>query len=445
MNQDSTIFALSSGSGRAGVAVVRVSGAEAGKVFALFGSTCPAPRKASLRRLFQPDGSVLDEVLALWLPGPGTATGEDMAELHLHGSPAIVSAVLAQLSQAEGFALAERGAFSYRAYRNRKLDLLQVEGLADVLEAETDNQRRLAMRQFLGDASHTYETWRADLVRALALMEAAIDFSEEDDVAVKATAEAQAVVRRLIAAFTDALSKAGRAAQVRRGLRVVLAGPPNAGKSSLLNWLVGRDTAIVSPVAGTTRDVVESSLVIAGTPILISDTAGLHQGTTDVIEQEGMRRTLRAVGEADILVWVEAVDGVSTEEPERKPDFRVLNKTDLAGAGSRPTGAEKVWPVSVRSGEGLDDFRAALEESIRVRNDLGEDAVVVRERHRRAVELALGHLHHARGEDGGGDGRGLEFIAEDMRKAAAALAGVTGRVDVEDLLGEIFSAFCIGK
>lgn len=438
MNHPPTIFALSSGPGRAGVAVLRVSGARAGEVFTLFRARQPESRRAALRRLHQPDGSVLDEALVLWLPGPGTATGEDMVELHLHGSPAIVSAALATLSKAEGFALAERGAFTARAFRNRKLDLLQVEGLADVLEAESETQRRLAMRQFLGDASQRYETWRSDLVRALALMEAAIDFAEEDDVALRAADEARAVMARLITAFEQALAQAARAAQVRRGVRVVLAGPPNAGKSSLLNWLAGREAAIVSPIAGTTRDVVESSLVMAGLPILISDTAGLHHGTTDVIEREGMKRTLRAVDDADILVWVEAVDGAAPEQPPRAPDFRVLNKVDLGSNVSRVTGA---WPVSVKTGEGLAAFRTALEDSIRGRNDLGEDAVVVRERHRLAVEAALAHLHHAREQDG----RGLEFVAEDMRKAAAALAGVTGRVDVEDLLGEIFSAFCIGK
>jgi tRNA modification GTPase len=224
-------------------------------------------------------------------------------------------------------------------------------------------------------------------------------------------------------------------------LRVVLAGPPNAGKSSLLNWLTGRDAAIVSPVAGTTRDVVESSLVLAGTPVLLADTAGLRDGRTDSIEQEGMRRTMRAVEDADILVWVEAVDAAEQTAPPRPPTFHVLNKVDLGTSDSGRDESDPVWPVSVKSGAGLDSFRAALADSIRKWNELGEDAVVVRERHRTAVERALFHLHHARGNAV----RGLEFMAEDMRKAASALAGVTGRVDVEDLLGEIFSAFCIGK
>lgn len=441
MNQDETIFALSSGSGRAGVAVIRVSGPSAANVFPLFGASTPSPRMASVRRLLDETGAVLDQALVLWLPGPGTATGEDMAELHLHGSAAIVSAVLSRLAKAEGFALAEPGAFTYRAFRNRKLDLLQVEGLVDVLASESDAQRRLAMRQFLGETSTIYESWRGELVRALALAEAAIDFSEEDDVALKAADESIAVMERLCVALGQALAQADRATQVRRGLRVVLAGPPNAGKSSLLNWLTGRDAAIVSPVAGTTRDVVESSLVLAGTPVLLADTAGLRDGSTDSIEQEGMRRTMRAVEDADILVWVEAVNAVEQTSPPRPPTFHVLNKVDLGTSDSGRNESDPVWPVSVRSGAGLDSFRAALADSIRKWNELGEDAVVVRERHRTAVERALFHLHHARGNAV----RGLEFMAEDMRKAASALAGVTGRVDVEDLLGEIFSAFCIGK
>jgi tRNA modification GTPase len=246
---------------------------------------------------------------------------------------------------------------------------------------------------------------------------------------------------KLVTSFEQALAQAGRASQVRGGLRVVLAGPPNAGKSSLLNWLVGRDAAIVSPVAGTTRDVVESGLELGGLSVVVSDTAGLREGATDLIEREGMRRTREAVSDADVLVWVEAVDDRSEVALPRRPDFVVLNKMDLGTVSHRELSEGQVWPVSVMDGSGLVPFRAALVDLIRERNHLGEDAVVVRERHRVALERALSHLRRALQDDG----RGLEFIAEDMRKAAAELAGVTGRVDVEDLLGEIFSSFCIGK
>ncbi|NMD07833.1 MAG: GTP-binding protein, partial [Phyllobacteriaceae bacterium] len=321
------------------------------------------------------------------------------------------------------------------------LDLLQVEGLADVLSSETAGQRRLAMRQFLGEASSIYERWRADLLRALALVEAAIDFSEEDDVAERAVEESRVAVDFLASAFESALQQADRTSAVRRGLRVVLAGAPNVGKSSLLNWLAGRDTAIVSPVAGTTRDVVEAPLVLGGVPIIVSDTAGLRSGSVDEIEREGMRRTRRAVDEADILVWVTSTDSESDLVWPRVPEVVVLNKVDREDGPVRHVKAEVVWPVSVKTGKGLEALQQGLMNLIRDRNQLGEDAVVVRERHRQALQQALVHLHGARVAAE----RGLEFVAEDMRKAAQVLAGVTGRVDVEDLLGHIFKDFCIGK
>lgn len=441
MISGNTIFALSSGSGRAGIAVVRVSGAEARKVFSAFGISTPLPRRAAVRRLNNKAGDVLDEALVLWMPGPASATGEDMVELHLHGSSAVVMEVLKELGDIEGFDMAEPGAFTYRAFKSNRLDLLQVEGLADVLASETVDQRRLAMRQFLGEASSVYESWRADLLRALALVEAAIDFSDEDDVAQRAFAEACKVMDSLSLAFGRALAQSDKAASVRRGLRVVLAGPPNVGKSSLLNWLTGREAAIVSPVAGTTRDVVEAAVVLAGVPVLLADTAGLRSVAADSVEEEGMRRTRRAADESDVLVWVEATDGRSAPVGPRVPDLTVLNKIDLVEVKSGVVADNGVWPVSVKTGQGLEDFLEGLTKLIRARNHLGEDAVVVRERHRRALQNALAHLQQARLAAE----QGLEFVAEDMRKAALVLAGVTGRVDVEDLLGQIFKDFCIGK
>lgn len=436
-----TIFALSSGSGRAGIAVVRISGPAALTTFSLFSVLPPQPRQAAVRRLKNREGEVIDEALVLWLPGPGSATGEDMAELHLHGAPAVVSAVIEELGTAEGFGLAEPGAFTYRAFRNNRLDLLQVEGLADVLASQSADQRRLAMRQFLGEASSIYETWRAELLKALALIEAAIDFSDEDDVAKRAFSEARGAMERLSLAFESALGMAERAAVVRRGMRVVLAGAPNVGKSSLLNWLVGREAAIVSSVAGTTRDVVDAPFVLAGVPIVASDTAGLRFETTDEIEQEGMRRTQRAVGDADILVWIEAAGSESDLVSPRLPDLVVVNKIDRGNARLDRWATGSVWPLSAKTGQGLEAFREGLANLIRERNHLGEDAVVVRERHRQALQSALMHLRDA----SGAAELGLEFVAEDMRKAAQVLAAVTGRVDVEDLLGHIFKDFCIGK
>lgn len=437
MIQKTTIFALSSGAGRAGIAVVRVSGPSAASVFKSLGLSVPSARRAVARRLSLPSGDIIDEAMLLWLPGPASATGEDMAELHLHGSPAIVSRVLRHLGSI-GCVMAEPGEFTRRAFDNERIDLLQVEGLADVLAADTESQRRLAMRQFLGEASSTYERWRGDVMQALALVEAAIDFSDEGDVAEKAFVKASAVMGQLISEFERALAGAEHVAAIRRGLRVVLAGPPNAGKSSLLNWLAGRDAAIVSPIAGTTRDVVEAHVVLEGVPLLIADTAGLRETADDEIEREGMQRSLRAVEAADILVWIESADQMQPTVIARVPDLLVVNKIDLASALPR---GRKIWPVSVRTGQGLGAVKSALEELIRHRNQFAENAVVVRERHHVAVEAALTLLRSAASSQS----QGLEFVAEDMRKAAKALAGVTGRIDVEDLLGKIFQDFCIGK
>ncbi len=447
MNAKPTIFAVSSGAGRAGISVIRISGPAAAQTFKLFSVHQPKPRQVAVRRLRDGDGEILDEAVVLWLPGPGTATGEDTVEMHLHGSPAIVSAVLRGLGETEEFTHAAPGAFTRQAFENKRLDLLQVEGLADVLAAESPTQRRLAMRQLLGEASSIYEAWRADLLKSLALVEAAIDFSNEADVADKAQDAARRLVERLVATFDQVLADADRVSAIRRGLRVVLAGPPNAGKSSLLNWLVGRDVAIVSALAGTTRDVIEAPLVLEGVPLLLADTAGLNDRTQDAIEREGMRRSRDAISTADVFVWIEAVDGGGFEVPLREPDLHVLSKTDLVEKGEvqgfpagRTTSAS-VLSLSVKSGDGLQQFRDALANLIRERNKFGEADVVVRERHRLSVAKALTHLRQALKHES----NALEFMAEDMRKAAYELAGLSGRIGVEDVLGQIFEEFCIGK
>lgn len=437
-----TIIAISSGAGRAGVAVMRASGPKASALFAYFGVSCPVARRASVRRLRLADGSILDEAMTLWLPGPGTATGEDMAEFHLHGSPAIVEAAIRHMLACDGVVLAEAGAFTRRAFENGRLDLVQVEGLADVLHSDSEAQRRLAMRQFLGDASHVFEGWRTQVLQALALLEAAIDFVDEADVAERAWRSAQPVLHQVVSNLSDALGRASRTAAIRKGLRVVIAGPPNVGKSSLLNLLVEREAAIVSPIAGTTRDVVEAAMVLDGTPVLLADTAGLRDAVDDVIEREGVRRSLARMDEADVLVWVVDPATVGRAPPERVADIRVLNKTDMLGAAElirfRNDG---LVPVSVQDGTGVDVLRQRLSDEIRSRNDITESDVVVRERHRVAIHHALVLLQQALGRDH----ESLELAAEDVRKAAQELSFITGRIGVEDVLGKIFQDFCIGK
>ena len=445
MNPGKTIFALSSGSGRAGIAVFRLSGPASSAALVALAGTLPEPRRFSQRRLVASDGGLLDQAVVVWLPGPGTATGEDMVELHVHGGPALIARLISELSAMVGLRLAEPGEFTRRAFDNERLDLLEVEGLSDLLAAESEAQRHLAMRQFSGEVSGQIERWRAGLLEAVSLVEAAIDFAEEDDVAGRAFGQARAAARTLLEELINALARSERAEIVRRGLRVVIAGAPNVGKSSLLNALLERDAAIVSPVPGTTRDIIEVSLMIAGIPVSLADTAGLRDAAADAIEAEGMVRTARAISDADILVWVEAVDQSEERPAARTPDVVVLNKADLMPPDSiRMSNDQKgtaLLPVSAKSGAGVDTLRSRLGKEVSRRLEGVEHAVVVRERHRIAVSESIRFLNDAlsQREDA------LEIMAEDMRNAARALASLTGRMDVEEVLGRIFADFCIGK
>lgn len=438
MIDSTTIFALSSRAGRAGIAVVRLSGPGSAVALKQMSGVVPEPRSLAYRKIRHPLSSdILDAGLVVWLPGPATVTGEDMAEFHLHGSPAIVSSILSALAGLDGFKLADAGEFTRRAFANDKLDLVEVEGLADLLAAESEPQRRLAMRQFLGEASSVYERWRFDLIEALAMVEASIDFVDEGDVAEQARHLVIPRVERLIAELDDALQRARGAGLVRAGLKVVIAGPPNVGKSSFLNWLAARDVAIVSPIAGTTRDVVEARMSIAGFPIVLSDTAGIRNAQ-DEIERIGIVKAKAEISDADILVWVDAVDVISEVLPDRRPDIRVLNKVDISESIQT---RNDVFAVSLKAGTGLEKLSLAIQQTITSRASMAEDAVVVRERHKAAVEQSIRLLNDVKNLNE----MPLELMAEKMRGAAHALATITGRIDVEDLLGQIFSEFCIGK
>jgi tRNA modification GTPase len=436
--EQSTIYAVSSGSGRAGVAVLRVSGPAVQTVLKAVAGGVPTARHAVLRRLRDPAGELLDEALVLYFPGPHSVTGEDVAEFHLHGSAAVVAAVLRVLGDMPDLDMAEAGAFTRRAFINGKMDLVEVEGLADVLAANSDSQRRLALRQMTGATSLTFERWRDELVGALAMVEAAVDFIDEDGVAEQALLAIRPRIDSLAKQLQSALALAGRASALRDGVRVVIAGPPNAGKSSLINWLTQRDVAIVSPIAGTTRDVVEAPVSIAGFPLVLSDTAGLRGDTHDPIEAIGMARARREIGAADILIWVTAPD-CDAVAPPRAPDIRILNKVDLVDGSIQ--GRNDCLMVSLKSGTGLDEMIRQLTVLLQQYQVASEDAVVVRARHVQAVTEALNHLQFIN------DSREapLEITAEHLRAAARHLAQITGRVDVEDLLGRIFSEFCVGK
>ncbi len=436
MIKDQTIYALSSGAGRAGIAVIRLSGPQAGDVLQGLAGRLPQPRHAALRQLKSGD-VLIDQALVLWLPGPRTVTGEDMVEFHVHGSAAVVACMFAEFAKIEGVVPAEAGAFTRRAFENGRLDLVEVEGLADVLSSQTESQRSLAMRQFMGEASAVYESWRSQLISALAMIEAAIDFVDEDDVVQDAWGLIKPLVENLRLELTEAVAASSKAGAVRDGLKLVIAGPPNAGKSSLMNWLVGREVAIVSPLEGTTRDVVERVIDFHGVQIIASDTAGIRDAAFDSIEAVGIGRAKTEISNADILVWLTAPD-VLDVGLERQPDILVCNKSDLDSSRARN---ESAISISVKTGAGLNQLTEILKALVEERSALGSHAIIVRDRHSKAVQQTIRLLNNVL-ED---ETRPLELIAEDLRKATRVISSITGRIDVEDLLGKIFSEFCIGK
>jgi len=439
-----TIFALATAPGRAGIAVVRVSGPQAGAVCrALTGAEPPAPRRASRRMVRDPaSGELLDDGLALWFPGPHSVTGEDVLELQLHGSPAVTSGVLEALGRLPGCGLAEPGEFTRRAFDNGKLDLTEIEGLADLIAAETAAQRRQAVRQLRGELGRLYDGWRDALVRLLAHLEADIDFADED-LPADLAAHARATIAPLVAAMAAHLA-AGRAGErLRAGFNVAILGAPNVGKSSLLNALARRDAAIVSARAGTTRDVIEVHLDLDGLPLTVADTAGLRD-STDEIEQEGVRRALRRTEEADLKLIVLDATAEEIPAPVRTliddDALLVLNKIDVATGANRTAGPERdALPVSVKTGQGMDALIAALGARAAASLSSGADPVPTRARHRAAVDEARACLERAH------TAALPELVTEDVRLAVRALGRITGRVDVEDILDVIFREFCIGK
>ena len=439
--EGSTIFALSSGTGMAGVAVIRLSGPFAADTLTLLAGPLPEPRFASLRPIRSPaTREPLDRALVFWFPRPASFTGEDMVELHVHGGRAVVAAVLDLLARRPGLRAAEPGEFTRRAFENGKIDLTEAEGLADLIAAETEAQRRQALAQCSGALRTLYDGWRADLIHALAFVEAELDFADESDVPGRIAAEARPIVDRMIGSMRTHLDDGNRGEILRQGVRVAIAGPPNAGKSSLLNALARRDVAIVSPEAGTTRDVVEARLDLGGYAVLVSDTAGLREAQS-AVEAEGIRRSHRAASEADLVLWL--VDPAHPAAPvgvQAKEVWTVFTKCDLHPATSeteRPDGLI----ISALTGAGLPELVARIAEFAGARAGDGEGAVITRSRHRAGVQQALGALEAFAGNPL----LAPELGAEELRRAAHALGRIVGRVDVEDVLDAIFSSFCIGK
>lgn len=442
VRDEDTIFALSSGSGKAGVAVVRLSGGGCARALRHLAGPLPDPRRASLRALRDgQNGEALDRGLVLWFPGPASYTGEDMAELHVHGGRACVAGVLGALGHLDGLRAAEAGEFTRRAFHNARLDLTQVEGLADLIEAETQAQRRLALRQMSGADGQRFDAWREDLLGCLAHLEAAIDFADEAAVPGDLGRGVRARVAALKADMERQVAAPRAAEMVRDGLRVVIAGAPNVGKSSLLNALARRDAAIVSEQPGTTRDVVEVHLDLGGYAVILADTAGLRD-SADAIERQGVDRARQRIDEADLVLEVRDASVAAAPPFDDAIDSRTIrlwNKVDIASAAA--PGAGEDLRVSAKTGAGLDGLIAVLADRAEALLCGAESVLVTRQRHRAALTACIGCLDRALATPDAD----VELTAEDLRLAAGHLGRVTGRIGVEDLLDVIFADFCIGK
>jgi tRNA modification GTPase len=455
VSERSTIFALSSGRPPAAIAVVRVSGPGAGAALQALIGRVPEPRRAALARVRDPaSGDVIDEGLALWFPAPRSETGEDVAEIQLHGGHAVIAGVLDALATLEGCRMAEAGEFTRRAFENGRLDLTEVEGLADLIAAETPAQRRQAYRQLKGLIGDRAEAWRRRLIEALALVEARIDFSDEADVPENLVEPALHAARQLRDEIAESLADGGRGERLREGLVVAIAGPVNAGKSTLLNRLARREAAIVSPYPGTTRDVIEVHLDLGGYPVTLLDTAGIRDSDNPV-EQEGVRRARARAAMADLVLWVTDVsadggaDAQAAEKMAQAAVWWLRNKIDLKPAADAcrsesqsMKGINRSFAISAASGGGIGDLIAALAAYSKEYFAATESALVTRARHRRALQETVTALDRALASEHGGQ---EELIAEELRAAATTLGRLTGRVDVEDILDLIFREFCIGK
>jgi tRNA modification GTPase len=427
-----TIAALATGRPPSAVAVIRISGpAATDTLAALLRGSPPPPRRLSLRPLLHPETkALLDTALVVVFPGPETATGEDLVELHLHGGPAVISDVLEAVTRQPGVRLALAGEFTRRAFANGRLDLAQVEGLADLVAAETSSQRQQALALAGGALSRIAEEWRHRIIAVLAEAEAALDFAEDEaDVAERLVVSSGRTLSALVTEIDGLLADSDRAARIRDGLAIVVTGAPNVGKSSLVNVLAMRDAAIVTPIAGTTRDPIEVPINLGGIAATLIDTAGIRD-SDDLVEQEGIRRALARAASADLVL---ALIGEDDSAPATA--WTIANKSDIR-ATPHPTAR---FQLSALTGAGVSELRAALVDWAAVVARPGEPALLSHARHRAAFAEAADALRTAAAVDD------LVLRTEDLRRAAHALGRVAGRVDIDDVLDQIFSQFCIGK
>jgi tRNA modification GTPase len=447
-SRDHTIFALSSGRPPSAIAVVRVSGSQAAASLNLLAGKVPGPRRATRALLRDFQGQPIDDAVVLWFPGPASATGEDVAEFHVHGGRAVLAALFAALSRFEQMRPAEPGEFTRRSFENGKIDLTAAEGLDDLIHADTDRQRRQALRQLKGLLGDKARNWRERIIEASALIEAGIDFSDEGDVSAELLAPARNRIVTLVSEIDEVLAAQAQGERLRDGLVVAITGPPNVGKSTLMNQLARREVAIVSPHAGTTRDAIEVQLDLDGYPVTMIDTAGIRE-TDDPVEQEGVRRARAKAAEADLVLWLTDSPDSGARRAATAPAWIVRNKVDLdaerggaIGRANSETAQRGVdFEISAKQGDGIGELVSALVSFADSYFGGGEGGLITRERQRRLLEETSRSLHRSIEVIGQGD----EFAAEDLRAAAYTLGRLLGRVDVEDILDVIFREFCIGK
>ncbi|MGV1916657.1 tRNA uridine-5-carboxymethylaminomethyl(34) synthesis GTPase MnmE [Rhizobium sp. 22-785-1] len=434
-----TIYALSSGSLPAGVAIIRISGPSSlDALRSLAGDELPPPRQVGLKTIRGRNGDVIDQALVLQFPSPHSFTGEDCVELQVHGSRAVVAAIFALLETMPGLRPADAGEFSRRAFDNGKMDLVEVEGLADLLQAETEMQRRLAVEQSSGHLSALYDGWANQLTRCRALIEAELDFADEDDVPDSVAGQVWAAVRSLEGELARHLADGQGAEIIRDGFKVALLGAPNVGKSSLMNALSGREVAIVTEIAGTTRDVLSVDLDIDGYLVTLFDTAGLRDAT-DIVEQEGIKRAERTAEQSDLVLYLVDIDSEAEHFVAKPHAHSLLVRTKADLASHHPGPADLL--ISAKTGSGLDALKSAIKKAIDHRVGIAGNLMPARSRHKKRLEETLNYVRDALNSEG----MELAIRSEYLRLAATSLGRITGRVDVEDLLGVIFSEFCIGK
>jgi tRNA modification GTPase len=463
--REQTIFALSSGRPPTAIAIVRVSGARAGHALEKLAGKRPAPRVATRALLRDAQGEAIDDAVVLWFAAPASATGEDIAEFHVHGGRAVLAALFAALSEFDDVRPAEPGEFTRRAFENGKIDLTEAEGLDDLIHADTDRQRRQALRQLQGLLGDKARDWRRQIIEAAALVEAGIDFADEGDVPEQLLAPALARIAALKDEIEQALASSAHSERLRDGLVVAIAGAPNVGKSTLMNALARREVAIVSPHAGTTRDVIEVQLDLDGYPVTLIDTAGIRE-TSDPVEQEGVRRAKARAGDADLVLWLSddrsLADTPMADVAGEAPRWLVRNKADLDGVGEGENSAGilaagrglfdggirasematgRGFAISAARGDGVADLVAAMRLFAEDYFATGEAGVIGRVRHRELLHETAAMLQRSMSLADLGE----ELVAEELRAAATALGRLLGRVDVEDLLDVIFRDFCIGK